>query len=327
MKVLRSLVFLVAAAMSAAAARAQALEKLTVQMAFYPQGPQAYLFVAKDRGLFAKYGLDVDMLDGRGSAYSMQVLMGGHADIGEGQLSPLASAREKGAKVKAIAEWYAKDGPAIIAPADSDIRGPADLKGKKVVLIASGPWPPLIDSFFAQFGLKQSDMELMYVDSAALFTTYAAKRADAMLSVELAFTEADPMRASRLIPALDYGVKLPGDGIYVSEDVLRSKRDVLRRFLLACGEAVAYTFDGHEDEAARAIVKINPATKLSVDHLRDQIVHYGPLRASFAGKPPGWQSAEDWAERVSYMRSAGVLKSPHEGGEFFTNELFEPAGK
>src|SRR5262249_38935971 len=61
---------------------AAALDKLTVQLAFYPQGPQAYLFVAQTKGWFEKAGLQVELLDGRGSNYSMQVVSSGHADIG-----------------------------------------------------------------------------------------------------------------------------------------------------------------------------------------------------------------------------------------------------
>lgn len=311
---------------------ALALDHLTVQMAFYPQGPQAYLFVAKDKGWFEEAGLDVEILDGRGSAYSMQVLSGGHADIGEGQLSPLASARERGADVKAIAEWYKKDGPAIIVPKDSAIASPADLKGKKVVLIASGPWPPLLNSFFAQFGMKPSDMQLLYVDPAALFSTYATGQADAMLTVDLAFTEADPLRASRLMSAVEYGVKLPGDGLYVTEKTLATKREVLARFLAACSRAMVYTFDGHEEEAAKAVRKLMPATKLSAEHIQHQINQYKPLRftAATQHKPPGWMAPEDWIERVDYMKTIGILKNAHSATDFYTNDVIDaaqPTGK
>jgi NitT/TauT family transport system substrate-binding protein len=306
-------------------APAFALDKLTVQMAFYPQGPQAYLFLAKEKGWFEKAGLDVDMLDGRGSNYSMQVISSGHADIGEGQLAPIAAAREKGARVKVVAEWFKTDGPSVIVPKDSAIQSPADLKGKKAVLIASGPWPPILDPFLKIFGMTQRDLSLVYVDSTALFTTYATGNADAMLSVDLAYTEADPMRASRLMSAANYGVKLPGDGLFATEDTIAKKHDALVRFLKVCREAIDYIYAGHEDEAAEAIRKIRPETKLDADKLHSQIVLYGPLRPSPAtkDKPTGWQSGEDWTQRISFMQQAQMLKSSHEPSEFFDNSLLE----
>jgi NitT/TauT family transport system substrate-binding protein len=308
---------------------ALALDKLTVQMAFYPQGPQAYLFLAKEKGWFETAGLDVDILDGRGSNYSMQVVSGGHVDIGEGQLAPIASAREKGARVKVIAEWFKKDGPAIVAPNESDIKSPGDLKGKKAVLIASGPWPPILDPFLRTFGMTQQDVTLVYVDSTALFTTYARGVVDAMLTVDLAYTEANPMRPSRLISAADYGVKLPGNGLFATEDTLAKKRDALIRFLKVSREALDYIYAGHEDEAVDAIRKIRPDVKLSAERLRSQIDMFGPLRPSptTADKPTGWQSSEDWSERIAFMKNAQMLKADHAPGDFFANDLMEAAAR
>ncbi|MDT2021759.1 ABC transporter substrate-binding protein [Methylocella sp. CPCC 101449] len=304
---------------------ASALERLTVQTAFYPQGPQAYLFLAKHKGWFEAAGLDVELLDGRGSNFSMQVVSSGHADVGEGQLAPIVPARDKGAKVKAIAEWYKKDGPAIIVPVDSGMTKPADLKGKKVVIIASGPWPPLLNSFFAQFDMKPSDMQLMYVESTALFTTYAIKQADAMLTVDLAYTEANPLRASNLISSLDFGVKLPGNGLYATEETIAKRGDALKRFIEVCARAMAYIYDGHEEEGARAIRAQRPNTKLSAEHILEQIKFFQSLRfaPSGEGKPVGWQSPQDWQERMAYVKAAGIVKTDHAGTDFFTNAFTE----
>jgi NitT/TauT family transport system substrate-binding protein len=308
---------------------AQALEPLTVQLAFYPQGPQAYLFLAKDKGWFDKAGLAVELLDGRGSNYSMQVVSSGHADIGEGQLTPMASAREKGARVKAIAEWFKKDGPALVVPQESAINSPADLKGKKAVLIAAGPWPPLLDSFLKQFGMTQSDLTLMYVDSTALFSTYATGAADAMLTVDLAFSEANPRRASRLMSAVDYGVKLPGDGLYVTEDTLAQKQATLTKFIAVCIAALDYIYDGHEAEAVDAIKAQRPELKLTPETLRFQVDMYRPLRFSPAteGHPVGWQSGEDWKERIAFMTQIGLLKAGYDSGDFFTNAFIDASAK
>jgi NitT/TauT family transport system substrate-binding protein len=316
-------------AMMAGSTAAYALDQLTVQLAFYPQGPQANMFLANDKGWYERAGLSVEMLDGRGSNYSMQVLSAGHADVGEGLLAPLASAREKGARVKVIAEWFKKDGPAVIVPQDSPMTSPADLKGKKVVLIAAGPWPPLLDSFLKQFGMTQQDLSLVYVDSSSLFSTYATGAVDAMMTVDLAFSEAHPLRPSRLMSAADYGVKLPGNGLYVTEDTLARKKDALARFIKVSADAMNYLYAGHEDEAVAAIRKQRPESKLTAERLRFQIDMFKPLRFSPAtdGKPLGWQSPQEWTERIDYMKQIGLLKLAHEPADFFTNELIEAPAK
>ena len=302
---------------------ALALDHLTVQTAFYPQGPQAYLFLAQDKGWFEKAGLQVEILDGRGSNYSVQVLSSGHADVGEGELLPLVFARDAGIPIKVVAEWYEHEGPTIIVPRDSPIQSPKDLKGKKVLLTAAGPWPPLIDPFLKPFGLTKADLSLVYVDSTALFTIYASGQVDALMSVDLAFSEADPLRPSRNLRAVDYGVKLPGNGLYVTEDMLKKRPDVLRRFLKVCGDALAYTYlEGHPDEAAEAIRKQRPNTKLPLEHLKMQVDMFKAFLARPAdGKPIGWQSPQEWADQVAYIEAAHMLAHDHTPAEFYTNDL------
>jgi NitT/TauT family transport system substrate-binding protein len=307
---------------------ALALDHLTVQTAFYPQGPQAYLFLAQDKGWFEKAGLQVEILDGRGSNYSVQVLSSGHADVGEGELLPLVFARDAGIPIKVVAEWYKDEGPTIIVPKDSPIRTPADLKGRKVLLTAAGPWPPLIDPFLKPFGLTKQDLSLVYVDSTALFTIYASGQVDALMTVDLAFSEADPLRPSRNLRAVDYGVKLPGNGLYVTEDMLAKRPEVLRRFLKVCGDALAYTYlEGHGDEAAEAIRKQRPNTKLPFEHLKMQVDMFRAFLAAprGTGKPIGWQSPQDWAEQVAYIKAAHMLTHDHAPAEFYTNDLIDPA--
>lgn len=324
---LKSLLPLVLASAFGWNTSAKALDHLTVQMAFYPQGPQAYLFLAQKKGWFQQAGLDVQVLDGRGSNYSMQVLSSGHADVGEGMLSPIGPARDRGAKVKVIAEWINKDGPAIIVPADSGITGPAGLKGKKLGIIASGTWPPLLDSFFKKFGMSQNDMQLVYLDSTALFTSYASKNLDGMLTVDLAYTEANPLRPSIRFSALNYGVKLPGYGLYATEDTIAQRSDVLKRFIQVCAKTMTYIYNGHEEEAAEAIRQERPNAKLPVPLMTSQIKFYTFLRFSDAtkGKPPGWQSPKEWDERVAYMKSVGMIKGDAVSKDFYTNAFTEGA--
>jgi NitT/TauT family transport system substrate-binding protein len=306
---------------------ALALDHLTVQTAFYPQGPQAYLFLAQEKGWFGGAGLQVEILDGRGSNYSVQVLSSGHADVGEGELLPLVFARDAGIPIKAVAEWYEHEGPTIVVPRDSPIQSPKDLKGKKVLLTAAGPWPPLIDPFLKPFGLTKGDLSLVYVDSSALFTIYASGEVDALMTVDLAFSEADPLRASRNLRAVDYGVRLPGNGLYVTEDTLTKRPEVLRRFLKVCGDALTYTYvEGHADEAAQAIRRQRPNTKLPLEHLKMQVDMFKAFLAHpSGGKPIGWQSPQDWADQIAYIQDAHMLTHEHTPTEFYSNDLVEPA--
>ncbi len=312
------------------AAQAFALDHLSVQLAFYPQGPQTYLFLAKDKGWYRDAGLDVELLNGRGSNYSIQVLSSGHADIGEGHLTPLMFARQHGAKIKSIAEWYRADGLSLIVGKDTGIKTLADLKGKRIGIVAAGPWPPILPSFLKQFKLTKDDLQLVYLSAASLFTTYRAKQLDGLLTVDLAFTEANPLRPSVMFEASDYGVKIPGTGLYVREDELTGKKaDIIKRFLKVSVRAIKYIANGHEAEGAEAIHHLRPQTKLSVEHLTAQVKMMKVYRETPAtkGKPEGWQSPADWKERVAYLKGLGLLKGDPAATDFYTNALLPGAAK
>jgi NitT/TauT family transport system substrate-binding protein len=308
-------------------APALALDKLTVQMAFYPQGPQADMYLALDKGWYKDLGLDVQLLEGRGSNYSVQMLGAGNADIGEGELTPLVFARNRGAKIKIFAEWFANDGPCVIVPVESDIHDLKDLRGKRLIITAAGPWPPLLDSFLGQFGMTQQDVSLVYVSSSSLFSSYAVKQGDAMLSVPLAFTEANPVRPSKLFSTADYGVKLPGEGVFADEQTLTTKADQLARFVKATARALAYIYDGHEQDAAQAIHNQDPDAKLNEKVLMEQVTLFANMRflPSTQGKPIGWQSPEEWKERLAYLERTKLLPPGHQPTEFYTNDIIDRA--
>lgn len=320
----RALGALLALGTGFAASPSFALDHLTVQLPFYPQGPESYLFLAEQKGWFRAAGIDVEILDGRGSNYSVQVVSSGHADVGAGELVPMIFARQRGADVKAVAEWFPGGGPGVVVPRDSSIKSPADLKGKRVGIVAAGPWPPILPTFLQHFGLNESDLSLVYVDSASLFSMYATKQTDALLTTDLASAEANSVRPSHLFNAYDYGVRMPGDGLFVrSSELSANQGKLLARFVAVCARAIAYVYNGHETEAAAAIRALRPQTKIDAELLQRQIVMFKKYRTTPAtkGKPPGWQSPADWQERISYMVRAGLFKDQPQATDFYSNAL------
>jgi NitT/TauT family transport system substrate-binding protein len=129
--------------------------------------------------------------------------------------------------------------------------------------------------------------------------------------------------------AVDYGVKLPGDGLYATEDTIAQKREALAKFIAICVEALDYIYAGHESEAVEAIKKERPELKLTPETLRFQVDMYRPLRFSpkTEGHPVGWQSDEEWKERIAFMTGIGLLKGSYQSGDFFTDTFIDATSK
>src|SRR5690348_3758681 len=93
----------VAAAALLTGSFAHAAEKLTVETDWAPYGVHAPLFLAAQKGWFKKAGLDVTILDGKGSATTIQQVGVGQVDVGFAQLATMAAAVSHGLAVESVA--------------------------------------------------------------------------------------------------------------------------------------------------------------------------------------------------------------------------------
>lgn len=113
----------------------------TVKVGYLPVTGHAKFFVAKEQGLFAKEGLDVELIEFQNSADGLNAIVAGKLDIGAfGTTAPVAHIA-KGASLKIIGGIMGGDAAIIATPANAGkIANVADLKGKKVatVRMASG---------------------------------------------------------------------------------------------------------------------------------------------------------------------------------------------
>jgi len=181
-------------------------------------------------------------------------------------------ARDKGLPVKAVAVFARLSDVGLLVPQGAGIKGPQDLKGKKVAYTAGSLEAPFIDAFLAAGGLKKSDIELINVDAAGKAATYAAGRTDAAFStIPFFLPVVSQTRPSEGIRFADYKLNMPSFGLFAPESKLATRREAISKFASVVGAAWQYVYDGHEDEAVDAIVAQRPQAKLDKKVLRGQI--------------------------------------------------------
>lgn len=112
-----------------------------LKVGYLPATGHAKFFVAKEQGLFAKEGLDVELVEFQNSADGLNAIIAGKLDTGAfGTTGPIAHL-SKGTKLKIIGGVMGGDAALVASAANAGkIKGIADLKGKKVatVRMASG---------------------------------------------------------------------------------------------------------------------------------------------------------------------------------------------
>ncbi|MFS8197381.1 ABC transporter substrate-binding protein [Streptomyces sp. CWNU-52B] len=114
------------------------LEKSSVTVAALPLADNATLYLARDRGLFKKEGLEVRIQPVQQSIQALPALSKGQVDvIASANYVTFLQAHEKGTLDLRILSEGARVAPHmmdVLVAKDSDIRSVADLKGKKVAV-------------------------------------------------------------------------------------------------------------------------------------------------------------------------------------------------
>ena len=307
------------------ASMASAQEKLSVRVDFSPWGVQAAMHLAQEKGWFKAEGLEVDIQDGRGSGNTIQLVNAGQVDVGQVQVGLIGGARNQGATVKSIMNFQRKTDLCILVDKDSPVSKVADLQGKTVVVFAASPWAPFIDLYLKSGGMDRDKVKVEFVDPAALWGTYTAKRADGLMStVGSALPVAEKPRPSKCLLGSDAGITFPAYGLVAREETIKSKADALKKLIKVQQRAWDH-LRTNVDDGVKAMIAQRPDAKLNPEVLAGQIkltIDYFDTPAT-AGKPLGWQAKSDWEDALKSMEQAGVVKAGWNADDFFTNDLIE----
>jgi len=316
-----------AACLMAVSAGAQNLESLKVRLDWTPWAIHGAFHLASQKGWYKQAGLDVNFEDGNGSVTTVQIVgSSDNFDVGHAALGPMMIARDKGLPVKAVAPFARRNDIGVLVPKDSSIKGPADLKGKKIVYTAGSLEAPFVEPFLAAGGLKRDDVELLNVEAAAKATTYAVGRADAVVStIPFIIASVSKTRPSVAIPFADYGLNIPSFGIFASEDKLKTRGEAIAKFASVTARTWEYIWAGHEDEAVKAIIAARPQARLDPEILRGQLDALKP----YFGKPVqgyrmGVPVPADWDDAVKTLLKVGLIKNNRPGSDFYASGLVKP---
>ena len=231
----QSLMGALAALLALSGAAASAAEKITYLLpapAFLPAfGPW---MLAKQRGYFAAEGLDVDFQAAQGGADAAKQVGAGNAVIGGAIGDTPIIVRANGVPVKAVALLGGGGLMQLVLHEGSPIKGPEDLKGKTVTVMAyqDTTYYALL-GMLAKVGLTKNDINAQAVGATNIWKLFVAGQADAMASVpdwEVDATEAGAKIT--VIPADKYFHSM-AQVVVASDDVIKQKPELIRKLVRA----------------------------------------------------------------------------------------------
>ncbi|MEX0405879.1 ABC transporter substrate-binding protein [Aquibium sp. LZ166] len=268
-----------------------------VKVAYVPIMKFATAYVAEGRGIFDKYGLDVEFERVKSGTEAIAFLDQGSVDVGGiAIVSSLWSAWDRGLDIRIIAPGALdpmENGPTKLLVrkdlADSGaVKTIADLKGKRIGA-AGGPGSG--GEYFVAKALEQADLtirdvELMNIGNADMPAAIDGKSIDAAL-LSSPFSDQAIASGNAVVLAQDITPGLMTIAFVGSGKFINERPDVAERFVLALAEAarmmqgddylaqenidayLAYTASTEEAIRTGSPVIYDPNVAIPVDGLAD----------------------------------------------------------
>jgi NitT/TauT family transport system substrate-binding protein len=295
---------------SPAAAAGTALKAASLMPLWSPQAQFAGYYVALDKGIYARHGINLKILKGGPGHSPAQSLKDGKADFAILWLTTALQQRSSGTKLVNLAQMVQRSSLMLISRKTSGIKTVADMNGKKVGLwVGDLSIPPR--ALLAKYAVKVR--EVPQTHTVNLFLRGGIDVTSAMWYNEyhtILNSGVDPEELN-VISLNEQGMNFPEDGIYAMEKSLRKDPALAEAFVAASLEGWRYAFD-HPDEALDIVIKQMreaqvPANRIHqkwmLDRMRDLIMPGNSQRT------PGLLKEQDYRAVGNALQKAGLIQN------------------
>ena len=295
--------------------------KITLRLNWKYKGEFAPFYVTKEKGIFEKYGLDVDVAEGSGSVAVLQVISQNREEIGVTSAVEPIQGIEMGMPVKIIASYMSKSPMMLLSHPDTPVNSPKDLEGKTIVSSSGSTFTGIYEHFLSFNEVDYDQVDHIMVETGARNTLFLNKEADA---VAVFSTNEYPIfekaMGQELVPLYlaDFGFDLTGLSLISNDKFIEENPNTLKRFLAAVNEGFAYTMENPE-EAAEISKALFPDV-VDEDIVIEQIKRTGELAILPEGKPYGWSDGEKMETMAQRMLESGLMDAKQSADQYYTNE-------
>ena len=235
---------------------------------------------------------------------------------------------EAGAPVKAVVNYYGSDEKTFngyYVKADSSIKGPRDLIGKKIAVNTLGAHhEAVINSYLTQNGLSQDEIKQVQLVPLAPNDTEEAIRRGQVDAGTLGGVLQDRAIEAGGLRSLFSDVQLfgnfAGGQIVLRNDFIEKNPNTTRTFTTGVAKAIKWAAETPRDEVIARFTKIieNRGRNESTANLK-------------FWKSPGVPDSgvikdEDFTRWEAWLNSAGIVKDKLTPSKYYTNEFNDLAG-
>jgi NitT/TauT family transport system substrate-binding protein len=236
----------------------QGLIKVSFTTSWTPEGPNLFAYVARDQGFWRKVGLDVSVARGSGSGAAAQTVGAGTFMFGMAATPVVIAQAARGLPLVSVAQINYDAIMGIGVLADSPIRKPKDLEGRKLgSSVTSGEYP-FLGLYAQRAGFDLSKVSQVQLDSKVRDRSLIEKLVD---GVSAFGSSTIPALASngtelRFMTFRDAGIEFYGQSLITQQARVRNESSLVEAVVTGAMDAVKFAMT-QPDDALAIFLKAN----------------------------------------------------------------------
>jgi NitT/TauT family transport system substrate-binding protein len=294
-------------------------DKVTVRLKWLHQAQFAGFYTAKEKGFYKANNIDATLEPGGVDFPAVQTVSSGSDDFGVTGADQILLARQKGVPIVALAVIYRKSPFCYFSLKKSGVTKPRDFVGKNIAVKLGGNEELTYRAMMKNAGIDTKEVKEIPVkyDMTPLFTGQVMAWPGYSINEPLVAQE-QGYDVNFIWPS-DYGVALYADTLFTTEDLIRTRPDLVKRFVEATLKGWEYAI-AHQHEAVTFTLK--QSDKLKQRH------ESAMLRASVEllkpdEEPIGWMDESRWEEMQSLLLDQGLMKNRIDVAKAFTTQFLK----
>jgi len=323
---------LTSASLVVLSAPAQAQTKIKMVLNWKYQGPQAWFFMAQDKGYFKEEGLDVEIDQGEGSSASITKVAAGAYQAGFGDINALINLAATRPAEAPVGVYMVYNTPpfTVVVKKDSPIKTPKDLEGKTVGGPANDGALRLFPALAKVAKIDASKVNITHMAPNLREQMLLRGQVDAIFGFtntvyfSAKLVGIDPAKELRFINYADYGMDLYSNAIVFSRSFARNNPKAVTGFIKAVNRAINDTL-ANTEAAMDTVMKREPLLKREVEKerllatIKEEMSHPEIARIGLGDVDP-----ERLKRAISMVVDANSLPRTPSNAEVFDRSFLPP---
>jgi len=232
------------------------------------QGPQAWFFLADDKGYFKKAGIDIQLDQGSGSGAAVPKVASTAYDAGFGDINAITrfASQHKGKQPVAVYMIYNQTPFVIVTPKSAKIMKPKQLEGLTLGAPANDGAFKLFPAFANIAGINASKVKWQHMKPNLRVTMLKQGKVQGVSGYNLTVlfdamrVGMDPDKDLDFMKFADFGMDLYSNAVMVSQDMLNNHPDKVKGMVWAINKAF-WEVVANPDAGVDAVMKREPLLK------------------------------------------------------------------